>query len=298
MEQKGGRMLVWWKAVLLAGLFIAVTLVVGLVGGLAISLSSTVEDTEALAAQEVAILPWLLAASIVLASLAVWAMGRKHVPWTPSRLRHTVRVGLLFLAPTVVLVIGATLLQAFILELLPIGPERYPHDPQQLAQLPFWVVLVTWVFVPAVFEEIAFRGVIQPGLTRAHGALVGVLLSSVLFALVHLEPVQMAAVFIMGLAFGYLRHASRSVYPAMVAHGFLNFLAVVGMRAAETVPTPAVPPAGGPHPFVPALWGLGCVILAVAMCRGLGRRLFPVTTPPPPDGAHSPGPPRPESGGG
>jgi len=57
MEQKGGRMLVWWKAVLLAGLFIAVTLVVGLVGGLAISLSSTVEDTEALAAQEVATLP-------------------------------------------------------------------------------------------------------------------------------------------------------------------------------------------------------------------------------------------------
>lgn len=117
---------------LLTALLITMTLAVGLLGGLAISLSTGFETPEDLAAHESVTLPWVLAASISLASIAVWIRGRKYVPRTPAGGRHTVWVVTLFLAPTFVLVIGTTLLQTFVLSLLPIGPERHLLDPQGL----------------------------------------------------------------------------------------------------------------------------------------------------------------------
>ncbi len=150
--------------------------------------------------------------------------------------------------------------------------------------------------VPAVFEELAFRGVIQPGLARAHGPAVGVVGGALLFSLIHLYPYQMVGVFLPGLAFGYLSHVSRSVVPAMVAHGFLNLFALLATRM--RMGNEASPPPEVGAPLLSLLWGVGCVALAVAMCRHLSRKLFPVPTSIPPEDGPPADPPRPESDGG
>lgn len=288
-------MLLWWKAVLLTALFLGVTLAVGFFGGLALALSGDLDDPDALAAQDTAVMPWVVAAGTLLGSIAMWAVAKRHVSRTSHRLRRTLLITLLFLAPAFLLVVGAALVNAFLLGFLPLRPDGYVVDAHRIAQLPFWMAFITWVVVPAVFEELAFRGVIQPGLTRAHGPVVGVAAGAVLFAVAHIEPYQVAAVFLPGVVFGYLRHISRSVYPAMVAHGFLNLLALFSTRM--LIGNGASPPPDGGLPLLALLWGLGCVAIAVAMCRRLDRRLFPSPAPPPPDDDRPADPPLPANGG-
>lgn len=67
------------------------------------------------------------------------------------------------------------------------------------AQVLYWLNLTV---VPAVFEEIAFRGVLMQSLRR-FGDGFALISSSALFALVHLAPLKMPNAFLMGLVIGY-----------------------------------------------------------------------------------------------
>ena len=67
---------------------------------------------------------------------------------------------------------------------------------------------------PALFEELAFRGVIQSGLTSVVRSREAWLIQAALFSVLHLSPVVFPSHFVMGLTFGYLRLKSRSLYPS------------------------------------------------------------------------------------
>lgn len=92
---------------------------------------------------------------------------------------------------------------------------------------PLWAILALISVSPAVFEEIAFRGVIQSSLERVLNGRDAWLIQAALFSVLHLTPLSFPSHFIMGLCFGYLRRRSRSVYPGMVLHGAWNALVVL-----------------------------------------------------------------------
>lgn len=92
---------------------------------------------------------------------------------------------------------------------------------------PLWAILALLSVSPAVFEEIAFRGVIQSSLERVLNGRDAWLIQAALFSVLHLTPLAFPSHFIMGLCFGYLRRRSRSVYPGMVLHGAWNALVVL-----------------------------------------------------------------------
>lgn len=77
---------------------------------------------------------------------------------------------------------------------------------------------------PAVFEELAFRGMILPYLASRMPVAQAVVVSSAAFAILHLNPPFLPLHFAMGLAFGWLRVSSRSLVPPMVAHFVHNGL--------------------------------------------------------------------------
>jgi membrane protease YdiL (CAAX protease family) len=92
---------------------------------------------------------------------------------------------------------------------------------------PLWAILALVSVSPAVFEEIAFRGIIQSSLERVLNGRDAWLIQAALFSVLHLTPLVFPSHFIMGLCFGYLRRRSRSVYPGMVLHGAWNALVVL-----------------------------------------------------------------------
>lgn len=91
---------------------------------------------------------------------------------------------------------------------------------------PFWTALVLISLMPAVFEELAFRGVIQSSLERIFNARDAWLIQAALFSLLHLSPIVFPSHFAMGLCFGLIRMRSRSLYPGMLLHAAWNALVV------------------------------------------------------------------------
>jgi membrane protease YdiL (CAAX protease family) len=83
------------------------------------------------------------------------------------------------------------------------------------------------VFAAAFAEELLFRGFLQGSLEHKLGRWRGVLLTSILFAVLH-DPWRLIPVFFIGLLLGYLASRGGSIYYAMVAHAVTNSTSVAG----------------------------------------------------------------------
>ena len=91
--------------------------------------------------------------------------------------------------------------------------------------------LVAIALLPAIAEELVFRGVLARALaTRSVGvAIVG---SALVFSAYHVLPTQIVATFPLGLALGTMAVRSGSVIPGMIAH-FLNNATVIVISRGE-----------------------------------------------------------------
>ncbi|QEG40109.1 CPBP family intramembrane glutamic endopeptidase [Roseimaritima ulvae] len=99
--------------------------------------------------------------------------------------------------------------------------------------------------MPAICEELLFRGYVQSRLTKRFPPIAGILMASAVFAVFHMDPVHVVAVFPIGVWMGWLSFRSGSIFPAMLAHLINNVLAVVTVviNPAEHVDTLALPAA-------------------------------------------------------
>ncbi len=89
-----------------------------------------------------------------------------------------------------------------------------------------WLLLIGGAVVAPIVEEIFFRGFIFAGLRPRHGWQRAAVISSVLFALIHLIPTAIIPIFILGYIFAYLYHRSNSIWPAILMHSATNALAL------------------------------------------------------------------------
>ncbi len=86
----------------------------------------------------------------------------------------------------------------------------------------FLAYIVSTALLPAIFEEVLFRGILLncfAGMKR----LVAVLISSLLFSIYHQSFTQLIYQFIYGVALAYLALSAKSVIPCIVAHFINNF---------------------------------------------------------------------------
>lgn len=96
--------------------------------------------------------------------------------------------------------------------------------PEDLGSAVLYILNLT--VVPAVFEEIAFRGVLMQSLRR-FGDSFALITSAILFALVHISPLSMPNAFLMGLVIGYFVLFTGSLYTGMVIHLVHNLLSLL-----------------------------------------------------------------------
>lgn len=97
---------------------------------------------------------------------------------------------------------------------------------KQFQALPLWQILVTFGLVPAVFEELCFRGFLFGSLrTRLTGGLT-VVVTALLFGVFHeiLFPGKLLPSTALGLVLGWVRLRSGSVLPGIALHALHNGL--------------------------------------------------------------------------
>ena len=77
---------------------------------------------------------------------------------------------------------------------------------------------VIGLFAPLV-EEIVFRGAVLRELLRWNSRpWVGIVISAVLFSLIHMNPAQMPHAFLIGLLLGWMYYRTDSIVPGVVYH--------------------------------------------------------------------------------
>ncbi len=125
------------------------------------------------------------------------------------------------------------------------------------------VYVINMTLIPAVFEEIAFRGMLMQSLRR-FGDGFALLASALLFALAHQIPVSMPNAFLMGLVIGYFVLFTGSVTTGILIHLTHNLLVTLtGLFA--YLPSQAAELAFGGFDLFCLILGLGA--LAELMCR-------------------------------
>jgi sodium transport system permease protein len=87
-----------------------------------------------------------------------------------------------------------------------------------------WKALIVFAWLPALCEELAFRGFILTGLQRRFRPRTAVLLSSFLFALIHMNVFLFIPTFLLGVVLAYLTTRCGSILPAILFHLAYNTL--------------------------------------------------------------------------
>lgn len=93
----------------------------------------------------------------------------------------------------------------------------------------WWLVLnlVLLGVVPAVCEEIIFRGIIYQGVRSKFSTLVSALLTALLFALVHQSIVQFIYPFVLGFVLCIIFERTDNLVYTMLVHMFNNFATII-----------------------------------------------------------------------
>lgn len=88
-----------------------------------------------------------------------------------------------------------------------------------------WGYLSICIFAPLV-EELVFRGAILRALLQGMSRhWVAIVMSALLFALIHMNPAQMPHAFCLGLLLGWMYYRTRSILPGIMVHWVNNTVA-------------------------------------------------------------------------
>ena len=98
-----------------------------------------------------------------------------------------------------------------------------------------WFVLMAFAMMPAVCEELAFRGFILSGFARSGRTWLAIGLSSLTFGLMHMIPQQVFNAALLGVVLGLIAVRGNSLIPCVVFHFAYNGLQVVRERTDASV---------------------------------------------------------------
>ena len=141
------------------------------------------------------------------------------------------------------LVLGAALHPSYVM-LAGIVKQLYPISTEAAASMkpmvdtlstaPWWTVVLLMAMVPAICEELAFRGFIFGGLVRGGGRFRAVLVTALIFGISHGVLQQSISATVMGLLLGWVTLKTGSVLPCIVVHITNNALSISMQRIVDS----------------------------------------------------------------
>ena len=111
---------------------------------------------------------------------------------------------------------------------------------EELVRAPAMAVFIAVCLFPGIGEELYFRGFLSRGLIASHGMILGTLFASALFALMHVDPVQICGTFVIGFGLQLVFVATRSLLSVMVVHTLNNAIAFALLALGDRYYIPGV----------------------------------------------------------
>jgi sodium transport system permease protein len=172
-------------------------------------------------------------------------------------------IGLGIVLPILLLPLAMTL-QSYLHWFFPELPDRIKETlaPMSDPDLSVFKLLAVFALLPAICEELAFRGFILSGFSRNGRTGVAIVFSALLFGVMHMIPQQVFNAFLLGLVLGLLALRSGSIIPSVAFHFVNNAMGVL----AERIPPEAFQ--SGPVSWIATVdqQGLHFSILTLVVC--------------------------------
>lgn len=110
--------------------------------------------------------------------------------------------------------------------IFPMSKENYQQTIQSIISSPIVSLIDFCIFAP-ILEEFLMRGFILNGLSVNYGIIVALLISSILFALLHFNIAQIIPSFICGIILGLIYLYTGSILSCIFAHMGYNFISYI-----------------------------------------------------------------------
>ena len=177
------------------------------------------------------ILAAVLESLTIFTIIYVFGTRRNHYPWQALGLRKSstgwvvvsIGLGLLAIPLSAIIAYGTQTLFNLPIE-NPQLPFLIPNDltPASMALMAIFVGLV----IP-IAEELFFRGVLYKWLKQRFGIWVGVVLSSIVFGVVHWDIAIASTAFILGIVLALAFEYSRSLWTSILIHAINNGVQII-----------------------------------------------------------------------
>lgn len=95
-------------------------------------------------------------------------------------------------------------------------------------------MLFSTAVIPALFEELFFRGFLYEGFKKARGARFAIIMTSVLFGFFHMNIQQILYAVVLGIVLAILREVTGSIWAGCLYHFVNNGWAVVTMQLSRS----------------------------------------------------------------
>lgn len=82
------------------------------------------------------------------------------------------------------------------------------------------------VIITPIIEEILYRGIILNLLLKKYSVIISLILSSLIFAFIHLNFIGIGYLFLYGLLFGFAYYKTKSLFTSILLHFLINLMAV------------------------------------------------------------------------
>ncbi|WP_099189434.1 CPBP family intramembrane glutamic endopeptidase [Tepidibacter mesophilus] len=112
-----------------------------------------------------------------------------------------------------------------IVQQLPLN-ESIEEAFNELFKHPFIAIMSVCIVAP-IYEEIIYRGVILKGLSIKYNDKISIVVSALLFAIMHMNIQQAINAFFLGIILGYLYLKTKSIYISIFAHFINNGVGII-----------------------------------------------------------------------
>lgn len=118
----------------------------------------------------------------------------------------------------------------------------------------FVISIILIVIVPAFTEEMFFRGILLTGFNENYSERKSIIISSLLFGIIHLNPWQFLPAFIIGLFSAWIFVRTKSIWLSIYIHLFNNLSAVILLKYRDILPIKGLNSYSSPEKEFMPIW--------------------------------------------
>lgn len=171
----------------------------------------------------IAITPLTLLFVVIVSSLIVKIDFKKSFKLNKFKIRHMYIFFLLYIG----LYIFANYLVDVVSTIFPSIVSDYSVFGEYLTVDNLWLGLLLIALLPAIAEELMFRGVIFNSFNKKYGVAIGIFVSALIFGIYHMNWVQGIFAFVMGIGLAYGYYKTGSIYTSIIIHFINNAFSVI-----------------------------------------------------------------------